>query len=211
MWSVAVLTLALSVDGLIVGLYYGWRKIRIPRRSLGIVALCTLTGISISMSLGQLMGDLMPPVAARALGGFVLICLGLWQMLLGWLENRRQALRKKGAHPQVLARQRLRSLGIAVQVLQEPAYADRDHSGIIEPKEALLLGVALGLDTLAAGLAASLVGLGWMLVVTVPVGLVILIELGIIIGQKRGRAPVSSWGAVAPPAVLILMGLLKLI
>ena len=65
-------------------------------------------------------------------------------MLLGWLENRRQALRKKGAHPQVLARQRLRSLGIAVQVLQEPAYADRDHSGIIEPKEALLLGVALG-------------------------------------------------------------------
>ncbi|MGI6081529.1 MAG: sporulation membrane protein YtaF [Limnochordia bacterium] len=211
MWSLVLLTLALSIDGLIVGVSYGRREIRIPPRSLGIVAACTLTGITLSMSLGQLMGDLMQPALARTLGGLVLICLGLWQMLLGWLEDRRNALRQGGVRSQVLARLRLRSLGIAIQVLQEPACADRDHSGIIEPKEALLLGVALGLDTLAAGLAASLVGLGWLLVVTVPAGLVILIELGIIIGHKRGSMPPANLGAVAPAAVLILMGLLKLI
>jgi putative sporulation protein YtaF len=106
---------------------------------------------------------------------------------------------------------RLRSLGIAIQVLQEPVCADRDCSGSIEAGEAVVLGVALGLDTLAAGMAASLVGLGWLLVVMVPVGLVILIELGLIVGRTRRTSLLADRGFMVPAALLILMGLLQLV
>jgi putative sporulation protein YtaF len=211
MWSLVMLTLALSMDGLLAGISYGMRAIAIPSRSLGIVAVCTFVGIGLSMALGHLMGDLVQPALARGLGGFLLIGLGLWQLTQGWVECRRHALCQQGRSSAVLARLRLRSLGIAIQVLQEPVCADRDCSGSIEAGEAVVLGVALGLDTLAAGMAASLVGLGWLLVVMVPVGLVILIELGLIVGRTRRTSLLADRGFMVPAALLILMGLLQLV
>ena len=79
-------------------------------------------------------------------------------------------------------------------------------SGIIEPKRPCCWRLTTRPRT-----CCQFGRLGWLLVVTVPAGLVILIELGIIIGHKRGSMPPANLGAVAPAAVLILMGLLKLI
>src|SRR5699024_1240480 len=43
-------------------------------------------------------------------------------------------------------------------ILSTPDQADLDHSGIISPNEALLLGIALALDAFGAGLGASIIG-----------------------------------------------------
>ena len=210
MWSVVLLTVALSVDGLLVGLSYGMRGIRIPLRSLCIVAGCTLIGIGMSMGLGRLMSDLIQPSVARSLGGVLLMGLGLWQLMQGVAEHWRQEQCKQGNGSKMLARFRLRSLGIVVQILNEPTCADRDSSGSIESGEAVVLGVALGLDTLAAGLAASLMGIGLLLVVLVPLGLVALIELGLLVGRTQPASLSGVRGFLVPAALLIVVGFLQM-
>ena len=53
---------------------------------------------------------------------------------------------------------RIRPLGLVVKILREPTVADTDTSGMIDIKEALLLGSALALDALGAGLGAAATG-----------------------------------------------------
>jgi putative sporulation protein YtaF len=211
MWSILLLSLGLSADGFLAGISYGIRGISIPPRSLGIAGLCTLVGISLSMALGELVSDLLQPPVARGLGGAALVCLGLWQLWQGYIEYRRRvASRMGGDGGALLARWHLRPLGIVIQILHEPARADRDQSGSIDPGEAVALGVALGLDTLAAGFAASMTGVGPLLVAMVPLGLVVLIRLGLLLGRTWGGCMAGARSFLLPSVLLIVIGLLQM-
>ena len=50
------------------------------------------------------------------------------------------------------------SLGLVIQILRKPTVADFDKSGTISAGEALLLGIALSVDSFGAGIGASLLG-----------------------------------------------------
>ena len=52
----------------------------------------------------------------------------------------------------------LKRIGIVIQILRTPQMADVDRSGIISASEALLLGIALSLDSFGAGLGAAMIG-----------------------------------------------------
>ena len=51
------------------------------------------------------------------------------------------------------------SLGLVIQILRKPTVADFDKSGTISAGEALLLGIALSVDSFGAGIGASLLGM----------------------------------------------------
>lgn len=113
-----------------------------------------------------------------------------------------------GARP--LLNLRLRSLGIAVQILADPVRADADRSGTIDVREAVLLGAALGADTLAAGAGAAMLGFGPAMVLAVTFGLLALLALGISAGRRwEGFGP-GRKKVFLPGVILLAAGLLQL-
>jgi putative sporulation protein YtaF len=163
------------------------------------------------MALGGLVHDLVSPSSARGLGGALFVCLGLWQLWQGYHQYWQSANtpdEKNGVT--LLARLHLRPLGIVIQILHEPVRADRDRSGSIEAGEAIALGVALGLDTLAAGFGASLAGFGTVVLLMVPLGLLALTWCGLLLGRACGKWLQKINSLALTGTLLILIGLLQM-
>lgn len=151
--SLILLATALSLDSLMVGLLYGARRIRLSWGAMAIVSLATAILLLASMTAGRWIAAAMPPELAQRLGAGLLICVGLWvtyQTLRG-KETPTEPIRR-------VWRLRLGSVGVVVEILREPGAADLDRSGHINPAEAWLLGVALALDSTAAGFGAAMAG-----------------------------------------------------
>ncbi|MFZ5813686.1 MAG: sporulation membrane protein YtaF [Bacillota bacterium] len=159
--SLGLLALALSLDSLMVGLLYGLRGIRLSWAAISIVATATGLLLMLSMAAGGAMAAVLPPAAAGRAGAVLLAAVGLWityQTLRSQREAGTAAPRPAPAPLQKVWRLQLGSVGIVIQILREPGAADLDRSGHINPLEAVLLGVALALDSTAAGLGAAMAG-----------------------------------------------------
>jgi len=165
--SLVLLALALSLDSLMVGLLYGVRAIRLSWAAMGIVSLATGLLLMLSMAAGRSVALVLRPEVAHRLGAMLLVGVGIW---ITYQTLRSQ---RRGAGPEIppeaepvrrVWRLKLGSVGIVIEILREPGAADLDRSGSINPLEATLLGVALALDSTAAGLGAALAGFS-------PVGL----------------------------------------
>lgn len=202
LWSSLVLAIAVSLDGMGVGVAYGIRGIRVPASSLGIIGLCTGGLMAVSMSAGQLLASL--TTRAGTLGGLLLVIIGAWQLQQGW---RNYLIGLDGADGPLL-RLRLPALGVAIQVLRDPVQADVDRSGSIEIRESLLLGAALGLDAFAAGFGAAMVGFPFWVVPAVTVACVGFVCVGARLGHRlaSGRRAVFA----VPGLLLIAIGLWRI-
>ena len=142
----------------------------------------------------------MAPEAAQVIGGILLIFLGVWIL--------NQALRRITRRPLCI---RIPPFGMVIQVLFEPLDADMDQSGAICSREALILGIALALDAFAAGFAIALSGLHSIFVpLFVTVGLFLLINLGILLGQRTSDV-LSEKVNLLPGCLLIMLGMFRLI
>lgn len=157
--SLGLLALALSLDSLMVGLLYGMRSIRLSWWAMGIVACATGLLLMLSMTAGQLLASALPPGMASQAGALVLVAVGIWITYQTLRTQRRQGAERHAPEPlHKVWRVQLGSVGIVIQILREPGAADLDGSGHINPAEAVLLGVALALDSTAAGLGAAMAG-----------------------------------------------------
>lgn len=214
--SLLLLAFALSLDSLTVGLLYGARGIRLPWGALLIVSMATGLLLSLAMAGGRMVSDHLPPHVAERAGALVLASVGAWITYQTW---RSQRGREPGTLPppapptdqrRPLLRLRLGSVGIVIEILREPGAADIDRSGHINPVEACLLGIALALDSVAAGLGAAMAGFS-------PYGLPVaaaLASFGLMLAGSRGARflPVKlsgSWSAVHG-VVLVLLGLYRI-
>ncbi|MCU6710470.1 sporulation membrane protein YtaF [Paenibacillus sp. J5C_2022] len=232
--SVLVLALAVSLDGFGVGVTYGLRRIRIPFVSVLIIACCSGFIIWLSMGAGEWLRGYVSEIAAKAIGAAILIGIGCWALIqLGRSrglheedsdvgsslssvdarsldsENRGEGLRRPAA---TVLSVELKRLGLVIQILRSPQAADVDRSGIISPSEAVMLGVALSLDALGAGLGAALLGLPPIMtaiVIACSSALFLMAGtwLGIRFAARRGMQALS----VVPGILLILMGIMKLL
>lgn len=185
---------ALSIDALFAGIAYGGRKVTIPWSSAVFAGALSGGGLYGAMAAGQRLGDLMPASRAAALGGLLLIGLGL--LLL--FRSRKEARIDRPDQPDF-------------------AWPDFDGSGHISMLEAVWLGMALMVDGLGAGLA---MGLGrWdstFLPLLVTGATVISLMAGFIIGrqtmrQAAARFPGARIILILPGGVLIIMGTLRLL
>lgn len=150
--TLLLLALALSLDSLSVGLLYGIRSIKLPLSALLVVGMISGLLVGASMWVGALLGHVISPLAAQRLGGAILIGVGAWVIY----QTMRTHLPTSVSNTVLTIR--LRPLGLVIQILREPAAADTDRSGSISTGEAGLLGLALALDSVGAGVGAALSG-----------------------------------------------------
>jgi putative sporulation protein YtaF len=220
--SLILIALAVSLDNCSVGLLYGARKIRIPLFSLIIIATCSGVMIWGSMSVSQLLLDGLDPQLAKDVGALILVVVGMWTIFQFILHHRkpkqlpesteRIVLHNTDVSVQTVMQIEIRKIGLVIQIIRSPAAADMDQSGNISSWEASLLGIALSLDALGAGVGAALVGyspLSTAIWIAISGGLFIMIglRLGHWISSRRWMQRLS----VLPGLLLITLGIMKLL
>lgn len=201
--SVLILAVAVSIDSLAMGITYGLNQIAIPwssRLALGLVSGCSVLA---AMALGGLVEQWLTPSSAQALGGCIFILLGLYSLWRSYQPKQ----------PRILVNLRIPILGLIVQVFQEPLTADLDCSQTITGGEAFLLGGALALDALAAGIGAALIKLPlWPTTLAVALATLIFISQGLRTGTTLRSLPQKGPDLRWLPGVIVFsMGLLKII
>lgn len=217
--SIFIFALALSMDGFGAGIVYGTRKIRLPLTSLAIVGLTSSTAIGISMFFGNLVTRYVSVKVAGTAGAVILILMGLRMIVQTWSTRKREELTRARAEDpaadlesEAIFKFQIKSLGLVVQILREPAAADIDNSGHINTREALFLSLALAVDSLVAGFGASMTGFRPLLTpfIVGPVS-AFWVGLGVFVGKRYAAQWLGGKAAILPGWALVCLGLVKVI
>ncbi|MCQ6273440.1 sporulation membrane protein YtaF [Bacillus sp. V3B] len=206
--SLVLLALAVSLDSFSVGFTYGLRKMRIPFKSIAIIACCSAATLMVAMLLGHLLEQFMSPAFAEKIGGVILIALGAWVIYQFFHPEK-----EKGQlpHEKVIINFEIKSLGIVINILKKPMVADFDKSGTITGVEAFMLGLALSLDAFGAGVGAVMLGFSPIyLAIAVAVLSSGLVFLGIKLGTSLSQKAWLQRFSFIPGIVLIIIGIWKI-
>ncbi|HHW15048.1 MAG TPA: hypothetical protein GXX28_08970 [Firmicutes bacterium] len=219
-----LLALAVSLDGFGAGVSYGLRRIRLDWRSLAVVGL--VAGATAWLATGT--GHLFAHLAGRQWGGAFVQQLGAALLLgLGLVSLNNAGREQSGSqvgqaadvpaanHPPGGRRRlwclHLRTWGLVVEVARQPGRADLDRSGSISLPEALLLGLALALDSGGVGLGAGMAGfppVGVALTVA-PIN-VALLWLGTWLGRRTSGEGRRGWLAWGPGVILLALAVARM-
>lgn len=228
MGEALLMAMALSLDGLGVGLAYGLRRIKIPLGSLVMIALCTVVAMGTSMLFGSWVSTFLQFIPVNFLGAGLLLGIGIFQLIRAFKHRGEESITDLGPVVPAMAGTleksipleeekseplfliRLRLLGLVIQVMRTPDLADMDRSGAISWRESIILGSALAMDAFAAGLGAAMAGMMFMMIGVVALVQMLIIRLGQILA---GKVPERLMGKAAylPGIILIAIGLGKLI
>lgn len=185
-----LLALSLSVDALGIGLSYGLRRITFSPASLLLLTGETFFMMELFLRLGRLVAACFPAGLAEGLSTGFLLLFGLWLCLQGTGHKK-----EKEASP-----------------LHSPSLCDKDASSSIEPKEALLLGFLLSMDSFAIGVSAAA---GGMEVVLLPLFAALFQTAFLALGAMGGRklmlhpTPKESLWSLLSGGILIFLALLQ--
>lgn len=219
--AVLLFAVAISIDGFAAGIAEGLRGIRVPAGSLVVMNVVSAVVVLISLSSGQLIAGLLNPLAAKLIGGGILIGLGAWT--LGRRPTGRPSSETENQpceEPPVAisakargirSRGLVKALAMVPGFLDEPALADLDSSGILTPGEAFLLGLALAIDALGVGFGAGMAGLsGAVTAVVAGVTQFIFVGGGLTVGRRIRTSARAPGLERLPGGLLILLGILRL-
>ncbi len=225
--SILVFAVALSLDGFGAGISYGMRKIKIPFSSLLVICFISVGAMTIAILSGHLITRVVSPQIAQVVGAVILIAIGSWNIFRTLTakpqpESQNPTGDKPGGEHEneellqseeiELLKIKLWPLGLVIHIIREPHKADIDQSGVICGREAFLLGVALSMDALVAGIGAALAGLRFIITpVIVGVTQFALVAAGDFIGRRWAARWISDKAATIPGLVLIGIGILRVI
>lgn len=200
--GLAFLVIAVSIDGLGVGITYGMQKIKVPIRAILIIMLCSGMVLLTSMTIGDLLQTFISVDMAQRIGGVILILIGLFSFINMILSKKSKRKEDKSSS----------KLDDIKTVLTTPDQADLDESGNISIGEALLLGFALALDAFGAGIGASLLGYTpWITAVLIATMSGIFLYSGMKLGLFLSRNEKMKKLSFLAPTILIGLGIMNLI
>ncbi|MGG2064100.1 sporulation membrane protein YtaF [Bacillus sp. S14(2024)] len=206
-FSLILLAFTLSLDSCSVGLTYGLRNVRILLKSIIVIGICSAAVMILSMGIGHMIAQVFSPVLAKRIGGLVLVAIGAWVVYQFFQSDKKE----EAPQEEKVWNLEIASLGLVIQILRKPTVADFDKSGTISGIEALLLGMALSLDSFGAGIGASLLGYSPLMMA----GLVaVMSSLFLFAGMKIGTALSNmQWlqkFTFLPGILLIIIGIWKM-
>ncbi|MCX7781811.1 MAG: sporulation membrane protein YtaF [Negativicutes bacterium] len=198
---------AVSLDSFLAGATYGIRKISMPFLSLAVVGMITTVCTGLAMLLAKGCSSFFDPNIAVAAGSVLLISIGLFSVFQEYLT------RKVTPYDTNPAQKLTIRIGkLIINIMADPEAVDLDHSKTISAGEAVMLGLALGLDNMAATFAAELLGI---LPTYTPVimGLIqsCLIWAGIHVGARLLPEGLKQKFPYFPGTLLALMGFIRLV
>jgi putative sporulation protein YtaF len=206
--SLILLAFAVSLDSFSVGLTYGLRKMKIPLRSIVIIALCSALTLMVAMGGGNLIASFLSVEWTEKIGGIILVAIGGWVLYQFFrpMKDQDDAKDRK-----MIVKLEIKSLGIVIQILRKPMEADIDRSGTITGIEAFLLGAALSLDAFGAGIGAALLGYSpFVMAAAVAIMSSVFLFIGINCGQLLSHSKWVQKFSFLPGLVLIMIGIWKL-
>ncbi|MFX3623948.1 MAG: sporulation membrane protein YtaF [Ectobacillus sp.] len=203
-----LLAFTLSLDSCSVGLTYGLRKVHIPLKSIFVISLCSAAVIILSMEIGQWITQIFSPDLAKKIGGIVLIGIGGWVLYQFFHHNKKE---EQQPEETTVWNLEIQSLGLVIQILRKPTVADFDKSGTISGVEALMLGLALSLDSFGAGIGASLLGYSpFVMAALVAVMSPLFLTIGMLLGSWCSRIMWIQKLTFLPGVLLIVIGIWKM-
>ncbi|MCP1125456.1 sporulation membrane protein YtaF [Bacillus sp. AFS018417] len=206
-FSLILLAFTLSLDSCSVGLTYGLRNVRIPLKSIIVIGICSAVVMILSMGIGHMIAQVFSPVLATRIGGLVLVAIGAWVLYQFFQSDKKE----EAPQEEKVWNLEIASLGLVIQILRKPTVADFDKSGTISGVEALLLGMALSLDSFGAGIGASLLGyspftMAGLVAVMSSLFLFIGMKAGTILSNMRWLQKLTF----LPGILLIIIGIWKM-
>ena len=103
-------------------------------------------------------------------------------------------------------------IGVVSLCKRNFSQADRDQSGEISAKESLLLGLALSVDSIAAGFSAALLGFTiWVTALTIAISCVVFIRMGKQVGVHLSAYIQNQYFSFIPGVLLLILGVSKLL
>jgi putative sporulation protein YtaF len=185
---------AVSIDSFGIGCVLGLKKVGLTMK--GVLLIAGLSGIMFLLSsfFGHLLVQFVAAEAAERVGALALIGIGIY-FLWQFFKKEKSSERDPWLNP--------------TKVLNDPVAADVDRSGGIQGKEVWLLGAALSLDTIGAGISGALIGIPTFLTAIMIAGATfIMLACGIVSGEKLSDKAESL--SILPGVLLIVIGLIKL-
>lgn len=211
MWlSLFLLAFAVSMDGFGVGMTFGMKNMKIPYKSIAVISLCSAFSLATGTMIGDFIGQVVSREAAEMTGGIILILLGAW-MLVQYLKPEKPIQADLPDTEKLIFNFEIKSIGVAVNILQKPMSADFDRSGTINGIEALVLGFALSLDAFGAGIGAAMAGFSpFILAVCIAVMSFLFIWAGLQSGRLLATRKTVQHLSFLPGIMLILIGIWKI-
>lgn len=147
-----LIVFTLSLDAFVASIAYGINKIRMPFKSMVIIDIVCTSLLAISIFLGTLISKILPQNSTSLISFSILFLLGVYYLLEG-------AIKSYIKNTLVLDKNfrfKLFDIWFVITIYMDEIKADFDNSKTLNLKEALYLGIALSLDSLAIGFGFSL-------------------------------------------------------
>lgn len=200
-----LLVIAVSMDGLGVGITYGMQKVRVPFAALSIIMICSGMVILLSMTIGTVLEQFLSAAIAKMIGGVILIGIGLFSLVNVIRSQRKSRQEHEPEKPEG-------TLHDIKTVILTPDRADLDRSGTISIGEAVLLGFALALDAFGAGVGASLLGYSpFVTAIFIATMSGLFLTCGMKIGMLLSKSEKLRRLSFLPPTLLIGLGIINLL
>ncbi|MFW6022899.1 MAG: sporulation membrane protein YtaF [Halanaerobiaceae bacterium] len=208
-WPIFILAMAISIDGFSVGITYGIRGIKIGCLPLLLIGSISTISIYLTSLLGSTIAIYIGSETAEKIGSCILIGIGIWLVYSTYSNYNNKNKESSLPEQKLVFSLKIKSLGIIINILREPVCADFDKSGTINYVEATLLGLALALDALGAGLGAGMTGFSGLALPAV-IGTVNLCFVGggFLLGKKIGNVLPEHFELI-PGIVIIFMGIIN--
>lgn len=179
-----LLAFSLSLDALGIGLSYGLRSIRFRPSALLLLTIEAFLMMELFLFAGRRLAAVFPAHLAERFSPMLLLFFGVWLCLQGMGQGKRRET--------------------------SPLHS----SSLIEPQEALLLGLLLSVDSFAIGLSAAAGGIN---VTLLPLFSALFQTFFLALGEKCGTrlilspAPKESLWSLLSGGILILLAVLQLL
>lgn len=150
--------LAVTLDSLTAGLTYGTRKVRILPLSYLILICIPALFITAANQLGTLLACLLPPQVLPWISFLLLFLLGISKIIESLIR------RLAAKHPSLTRNWgcKIKQINIIFTIYLSPEYANVEDLQILSAKEALLLSLALSLDSILVGMAFTTDAVSWV-------------------------------------------------
>ena len=201
-----LLSFALSIDAFVAAISYGSQNIRIPKRSLLVIAFFCSGFLGVSLHVGTWLGGFLDYGITAYISFSILFALGVFRifdsLLKRWILTQGKTGKKLSFS--------LFRLQFILQIYADPKQADFDQSRCLSPAEASVLAIALSLDSLAVGLGAGLMGASTWLAISFTFLLTIIAMAGGCRFGKKLSDVISSDISWVSGALLIALAFLQL-
>ena len=186
--SPLLFTISANTDNFVVGLSYGIKKIKIGLVSNLLIALISLVGTILSMSVGKIIFDFVPENASNLIGSIILILIGSWTIVKPLFKKIRSD-----------------------DVLENPEKVDKDNSSSIDAKESVTLAFALTINNVGLGIGASITGLN--IVITSSLTFIFslsMIMIGYVLGSYCLSKVFSKKATIISGLIIIALGIYEM-